>query len=233
LRKIVPALLITVLIFSPVLQVNASSSTIKATVDESLFVEYDFENLDLNIYNQTKANSQLFNVTTIPQIIVKNFESKNQTLVRWGLGPETDIYDDANRAIHVSFFLGGSDVVSFKVNGTTMKRTYEVKTEWRRFKVNLTSDFSVDFGQRLAKPVAEWQKTNETTFYFESRETGTLDLFFYLVLPASASSVSVQGDTVFYDMPPRFEDQLLNSPFLILGALAIVLAIVLIYRKVR
>jgi hypothetical protein len=56
---------------------------------------------------------------------------------------------------------------------------------------------------------------------------------FDLALPSSASNVKVQGDTIFYDMPPRLEDQLLNSPFLILGAIAIVLAIALIYRKVR
>lgn len=233
MRKIVPALLITILIVSLVLQVNASSNTIKATVDDSLFITYDFESLDPLIYNQTKSNPQLFNISTIPQIITKNLEQKNQKLVRTGLVPQTNIYDDDNHSIRISFFLGGSDIVSFTVNKTTMKRTYEVKTEWRKFQVNLTDNFSIDFAQHLAKPVAEWQKTNETTFYFENKETGTFDMFFYLVLPASASNVSVQGDTVFYDMPPRFEDQLLNSPFLILGALAVALAIVLIYRKAR
>jgi len=231
MRKIALATLISILILSVVIPVNASITT-KATVDDSLFITYDFENLDSTIYNQTKANTQ-FNITTIPQIIKKNLEQKNQTLVNWGLGPQTDIYDDANRAIHISFFLSGSDIISFTVNETTMKHTYQVSTEWRKLQVNLTSDFSIDFAQRLAKPVAEWQKTNETTLYYENKQIGMLDVFFILILPASASNIQVRGDIVTYDMPPRFEDQLLNSPFLILGALAVALVIILIYRKAR
>jgi hypothetical protein len=160
-------------------------------------------------------------------------QQKDQSLVSWWLGPQIDIYDDANRAIHISFFLGGSDIISFIVNGTTMKRAYQVKTEWRKFQVNLTSDFSIDFAKNLAEPLAQWPKADATTFFYESMHTGTLDISFYLVLPSSASSIQVQGDTVFYDMPPRFEDQLLNSPFLILGVLAVALVMVLIYRKAR
>jgi len=221
MRKIVLASLIAVLILSAVLPVNASITT-KAAVDDSLFITYDFENIDPIIYDQIKANPQ-FNISTIPQTIIKNLEEKNQKLVKWG----------ANQAVHISFFLSGSDIISFTVNETTLKRTYQVKTEWRKFQIDLTGNFSIDFAQRLAQPVAEWQKKYKTTFYYENSETGALDVFFNLVLPASAERVQVEGDTVFYDMPPRFEDQLLNSPFLILGAIAVALVIVLIYRKAR
>lgn len=230
MKKISLINLIAILALSAAIPVNASVTT-KTTIDDSLFITYDLS-LDQTLYNQTKTNTQ-FNISTIPQIIIKNFEEKNQTLVRWGLGPQTDIYDDANHAIHISFFLSGSDIISFKVNETTMERMYQVRTEWRKFQVNLTSDFYIDFAELLAKPVAEWQKTNATTFYYENKEAGTLDAFFYLFLPASASNVRVEGDTVFYDVPPRFEDQLLNSPFLVLGAIAVALMIVLIYRKAR
>jgi len=231
MRKIAFATLIAILILSVVIPVNASITT-KATVDDSLFITYDFENLDSTVYDQTKANTQ-FNITTIPQIIKKNLEQKNQTMVNWGLGPQTNIYDDANRAIHISFFLGGSDIISLTVNKTTMKHTYQVNTEWRKFQINLTSDFPIDFAQRLAKPVAEWQKTDATPFYYENKQEGTLDVFFYLILPASASNIQVQGDTVTYDTPASLTDQLLNSPFFILGALAAALVIVLLYRKAR
>jgi len=231
MRKIALASLTAILILSAIIQVNASITT-RATVDDSLFITYDFENLNPSTYDQIKANAQ-FNITTIPQIIVENLEQKNQKLVNFGLGPLTDIYDDANQAIHISFFLSGSDIISFTVNTTTMRRTYQVKTEWRKFEVTLASNFTIDFAQYLAEPVAQWQKTDLTTFYLENKPTDTLNVFFYLALPPSASNVQVQEDTITYDIQPRLEDQLLNSPFLILGAIAVALIIVILYRKAR
>ncbi len=239
MKKIALTGLIILLTLSAVFPVNASSITIKGTVDDNLFVAYDFEKLDPLVYDQAKINPQ-FNISTIPQVILKNFEKKNQTAVSWGLAPQTNVYDDVNQTIHISFFLGGSDIISFTINRTTLKRTYQVNTEWRNFEVNLTGNFSVDFAQSLAKPVFEWQKIDYTDShgivhpaYYENKQIGTLDMFFYLILPASASGIHVQGDTVIYEMPPRMEDQLLSSPFLILGALAVVLVIALLYRKVR
>jgi len=232
LRKtayVIPAI---ILILSVILTVNASTSTTKTTVDDSLFITYDFENLNSTLYNQAKVNTQ-FNISTIPQNIKQSLEQSGQKLVNWWPGPQTSMYDDANNAFHISFFLGGSDIVSFKVNGTTMKRTYQVNTEWRKFQVSLTNNFTVNFAQYLEKRVADWQKTNATSFYYENKETGTLDVTFSLALPTSASNIQVQEDTISYDMPPRLEDQLLNSPLLILGAIAVALVIILIYRKVR
>ena len=231
MKKFALATVIPILILSVVIPANASITT-KVKVNDNLFITYDFENLDPILYDQTKANTQ-FDVSTIPNIIMQNFEKRNQTMLNWSLDPQTDIYDDVNRAIHISFFMGGSDIMSFIVNKTTMKRTHQLSTEWRRFQVNLTSDFTLDFTQHLAKPVAEWQKINATTFYYENRQTGTLDIFFYLILPSSASNIQVQGDTIFFDMPFSLEDQLLNSPFLPLAALAVALVIILIYKKAR
>ena len=232
MRKTVLTPLIAILILSVILPVNASISATKVTVDDSLFVTYDFENLNSTLYDQIKAEAK-FNITTIPRTIKENLEQMDLKLVNWWLGPQTSIFEDADQSIHISFFLGGSDIVSMKVNGTTMKRVYQLSTEWRKFKVNLTSNFTLDFAQSLNNPLADWQRINATSFYYESKQTGTLDVTFSLVLPTSASDIRVQGDTVFFDMPPRFEDQLLNSPFLILGAIAVALAIALVYRKVR
>ncbi len=229
--------IIAILILSIALPVSAQITT-KSTVDDSLFVTYDFQNLNQTVYE--KATTQ-FSAETIPQAIVKNLEQQNKTLVRYGFGAQPLAFDNATRTIHTSFFLGGFDIISFAVDETTMKRTYQVKTEWRKFQVNLTDDFPIDFAQHLDRPVAEWQKINYTdtqgsvhpAYYYENNQTGTLDMLFYLILPASASNIQVDGDIVTYVMPPRFEDQLLNSPFLILGALAVALVIVLIYRKAR
>lgn len=203
--------------------------TANVSVDDILFVTYEFADVDQTVYDQARIE---FTAERIPEAIVDNLEATNQT-AQWGLGPLPLDFDDANRVVRVSFFLSGSSISSFSVNRTTLKRVYEVKTDWRKFQVNLTGSYSVDFAERLAAPVAEWQKPNATTFYYESKQTGAPDILFYLVVPSSAMEVRAVGDTVFYEMQPYLEDQLLGTPFLILIALVVALAIILLYRKVR
>lgn len=197
------------------------------SVGEDLYVTFDFAGLDQTVYDQAKTQ---FTNQTIPNIIANNFEQRNQTVGTRALPLD---FDDATRSITSSFYLGGSAIISLTINKTTLKRIYEVKTDWRKIKVSLTDNFSVDFAQLAATPVDEWQKQSDTTFYYENKNTGTLDVFFYVSLPASASQVSADGDTVFFEMPPLAEDILLGTPFLILIALAIILVIILLYRKVR
>ncbi len=215
-----------------ILPVNAQI-TVNGTVDDSIFVSYRFDNLDADVYSAVKANLN-FNSSTIPEMIVQNLQEQNLKLVRWGLGPQQDIvYDDAARSIKTEFYLGGSDVISFTFNRTTMSRIYQVRTDWRKIKVNLTADLTVDFASRLAQPLAEWQKISPTTFFYENSEPNTVDILFYFGIPTSASQIQVQTDTVTYEMPPLLSDQLINSPFVILGTIAVVLVIVLLYRSVR
>ena len=203
--------------------------TANVRVDDSLFVTYEFADVDQAVYNQARIE---FTAERIPEAIADNLEAKNQA-VQWGLGPSPVDFDDVNRVIRASFFLSGSSISSFSVNRTTLKRVYEIKSDWRKFRVNLTDNYSVDFAERLAEPVAEWQKVNATAFYYESKETGAPDILFYLAVPASAMEVRAVGDTVFYEMQPYLEDQLLGTPFLILIALVVALVIILLYRKVR
>jgi len=220
--------LTTILILSMPAVVNAQT-TVNVRADDSLFVTYEFANLDPLVYEQARIQ---FPADRIPKLIADNLEAVNQT-IRWGLGSEPLTFDDASRTIRNSFFLGGSSLVSFTLNRTTLRRVYEVETDWRKFKVNLTDSYSVDYARRLATPASEWQKPDSTTFYYENKETDVPDVRFYLVLPASASRVRVLGDTVFYDAQPYVEDQLLGSPFLILVALVVALVVILVYRKVR
>jgi len=225
-KALLVAVFVCLFTLSQSMQVNAEI-TGNISVGEDLFVTIEFKDLDQTVYDQAKLQ---FTAEKIPDIIVTSFEQKNQTVGTRALPLDPD---DASRTIRNSFYLGGPAIVSFTVNKTTLKRVYEVKTDWRKFKVNLTNGFSIDFAQRTATPVAEWQKLNDTTFYYENKETGTLDVFFYLALPSSASKVRAQGDTVFFEMPPSMEDILLGTPFLILIGLAIALVIILLYRKAR
>jgi hypothetical protein len=220
------AVFVCLLVLSSSMLVNGEIAG-NMSVGEDLFVTFEFKGLDQLVYDQARLQ---FTAEKIPEIIVGNFEKKNQTVGARALPLESD---DASRTIRSSFYLGGSAIVSFTVNKTSLRREYEVKADWRKFKVNLTDSFSVDFAQHAAKPVAEWQKPNATSFYYENKDTGSLDVLFYLVLPSSASGVRVQGDTVFFEVPPYAEDVLLGTPFLILIALAVALVIILLYRKAR
>jgi len=220
---------LTVLLFVSVAQVHASVS-VESTVGDNIAIIYNFENLDETTYNEAMANDQ-FNSSTIPKIIVKNLEEQNLTHVNYGFQPNT--YDNATKTIRVSLYLSGSDIISFTVNRTTMRKTYQVKTEWRKFQVNLTNSFSINFAHYFAEPVEKWQ-LNQTTYYIETHGTGFFDvLSFQLTLPTTATNVQAQGDTITYEVPPYFEDIFLNSPFLILTVLIIVIIVALIYRRVR
>jgi hypothetical protein len=240
MRKFVIMSITVILIVQFIFSACASSATTRSFVDDNLLVTYNFAGFDASTYNQTKNNAQ-FNASTIPEIIVNSMTEKNLIRVSWGPAPQPIAYDDANRTIDVSFFLSGSDIISFSINRTSINRTYKVKSEWQKFQVNLTSNLTVDFAAAFDKAVSEWQRISYTdasqnvhpAFYYKNNQTSTVDVSFYLVLPSSASSVGVEGDIVTYQMPALFADQLLSSPLLILVALIIVLAIVLLYRKAR
>jgi len=203
--------------------------TVNVRIDDSLSITYELANLSQPVYEQARIE---FTPEKIPETIVENFEKGDQTL-RWGPSPSPIEFDNTTHTIRNSFFLSGSSIMSFTLNKTTLRRIYEVKTDWRRIKVNLTSSYSVDFAQRLSKPVSEWQKLGATTFFHESKETGAPDILFNISLPASASAVRAEADIVFYEGEPYLEDQLLNSPFLILVALIVALVIISVYRKAR
>jgi len=221
----------TGLLFVLVAPVHASVS-VESTVGDNVNIICNLVNLDPTIYNEAIANQQLFNSSSIPQIIVKNLEKQNLTNVNYRFQPNA--YDNATKTITVSFYLNGSDIISFTTNRTTMRKTYQVKTQWRKFQVNLTNSFLIDFAQHFAEPVEKWQKPNQTTYYIETHETGFFNvLSFKLNLPATAINVQAQGDTITYEVPPHFEDLFLNSPFLILAVLVLVIIVALIYRRVR
>jgi len=231
-KPVLVVICFTVLLLVSVAPVYASVS-VESTVGDNISIIYNFENLDETIYNEAMANDQ-FNSSTIPKIIVENLKEQNLTHVNYG--SQSITHDDATKTIRVSFYLNGSDIISSALNRTTMRKTYQVKTEWRNFQVNLTSSFSINFAHYFAEPVEKWQKLSQTTYsyYIETHETGFFEaLSFKFTLPATATNVQAQGDTITYEVPPNFEDTFLNSPFLILTVLILIIIVALIYRRVR
>jgi len=230
MKKTVPTFVFLVVLVVVLVAPAHASVSVDSTVEDNIKITYNLENLDSTSYNETMTNNQ-FNSSTIPNIIVKNLEKQNLTHVNYDFQPNT--YDNATKTIRVSFYLGGSDIISFTINRTAMRKTYQVKTEWRKFQVNLTNSFLIDFTQYFAEPVEKWQKPNQTTYYIETHGTGFFNvLSFKITLPAAATNVQAQGDTITYEIP-YFEDVFLNSPFLILAVLILVIIVALIYRRVR
>jgi hypothetical protein len=212
---------------------QASISVTSTITDNNIYVVYNLQNINQTIYDEIKANQQ-FNISTIPTAIIKNLENQGLTQVKWWLPLQPDIFNDTTKSIHVSFYLEGSDIIDSETNRTTMKRTYQLNTEWRKLQLDLTNTFSINFTQHFAEPVENWQKPNPTTYHFEVHETGFFDtLSFNLALPTTATNVQAQGDTITYEVQPYFEDVFLNSPFLILAVLIVIIIIALIYRRIR
>lgn len=232
MKKLGATHLLLTLLVTLITPVHASV-TMQATIDKNIHVVFIFENVNSTIYNETKRNEQIFNITTIPKAIKKNLEQQGLTSVRWGYEQEI-IFNDSTNSIRVEFYLAGSDIINFKFNKTTMARIYHIQTEWRKFHIDLTHNFSLDFAQYFDTPVAQWNYSDsEKAYYYERTDLDSFDPSCRFVLPPTATNVHAIGDTIIFEVPPLLQDVLLNSPFLILGVLIIVIMVAFLYRRLR
>jgi len=237
MKKIVCAhLLFLLLIVTFITSVHASV-TVQAIIDQDVHVAFNLENINSTIYWAIK-NENLINTSTIPNSILKKLEQQNLTHVDVYTQPIA--FNDSESSIYVAFSLTGSDILNFTVNTKAMTRTYHARTEWRKFQVNLTNGFSLDFNEYFGEPVERWQRINYTlnakthpAYYYDFTDSNTFDPACYFILPAAATNVQVAEDILTFELPLSFGDSLLNSPFLILGALIVVIIAFFLYRRVR
>jgi len=229
MKKSATAHLFLILFIMLIMPIHASV-TMEVTIDQNIHVTLNFENVSSPIYNDIK---QTFNITTIPLIIEKNLEQQDLTHVRWGYTQDVD-FNDSTNSINAKFFLGGSDIMTSTYNKTTMARRYQVRTEWRKIHADLAENFSIDFNEYFGTPIADWDYVDsEKAYYNEYTELDAFTPSCKFVLPKTAINVNAVGDTIFFELPPLFEDVLLNSPFLIFGALITAIIVTFIYRKIR
>jgi len=229
MKKLTVTYLLLILFVALIIPVHASVM-MEATINQSIHVALNFENVSFPIYDEIK---QTFNITTIPLIIEKNLEQQGLTQVRWGYSQEI-CFDNSTNSIHAEFFLSGSDIITSTFNKTTMARRYQVRTEWRKFHADLAENFSINFNEYFGTQIADWDYIDsEKAYYNEYTELIAFTPSCKFVLPKTAININAAGDTIFFETPPLFEDVLLNSPFLILGALITVIIIAFIYRKIR
>jgi len=236
MKKIVCAHLLFLLLIGTLIASVHASVTVQAIIDQDVHVAFNLESINSTIYSTIK-NEQLINESTIPNIILDNLEQKNLTHADAYTQPI--VFNDSASSIHVAFSLTGSDILETKVNTTSMTKTYHVETNWRKFQLNLTNEFSLNFTKYFGELVEKWQRINFTlnskahsAYYHNFTDSNTFAEC-YFILPTAATNVQVTGDIITFELPLSFEDSLLNSPFLILGALIVVIIAFSLYRRAR
>jgi len=228
-------LLFLLLAIALVMPAHAAVTT-QAIINEDIQVIFDFRNISSEMYeNLTITDS------TIPEIIKSNLAQQGLTHVDYRYTPLD--FDPAENLLHVAFILFGSDILNFTVNTESMTKTYHVRTDWRKFEVNLTNEISVNFTEYFATPISQsppWQRINYTlnskmhpAYYYNFTGSDSPDSLCYFVLPTAATNIQVVGDFITFELPMSFGDSLLNSPFLILGAIIVVIIAFSLYRKIR
>ena len=231
MKKPIQLNLVLVLILTLVTPVYASVE-LKATIGEDIHVVFNFQNV--TAYETIKAE-ELINETTIPEIIRASLEERNLTDVEFYGEPV--VFNDTEKSITVSFHLSGSDILNFTFGVETMRRRFRVRTDWRKFELNLTENFSLDFAEYFGKPLSDWDFDNKTypTYYCNYTGAVPFDPVCYFILPREATEVHIDEDmeTIVFELPPSLGESLLNSPFLILGAIIVANIIALLYRSVR
>jgi hypothetical protein len=216
---------------------SCASVSIQATIDQNIYVIFNFQNIDSTIYNET-IRQDSFSVSTIPQAIEENLEERDLRNAECIYDPTQEISDDSTRSIRVELLLIGSDIIYVTINKTTMNKIYNVRTDWRKFHVNLTDNYVLDFSEYFGKPMAEWEFENKTTparYYCNDTSSIEFDPICYFTLPSRAINphIAEDMDTIVFELPLPLGESLLNSPFLILVALIIVNAVAVLYRKIR
>jgi hypothetical protein len=238
-KQILAILFFSIFLLSAVAS-GHSAVTVESTIeDNSINIVCSLTNLNQTIYETAKTNN-VFNGSAIVQIISQNLREQNRTNVTHGF--QLNTYDDINRAIRASFFLGGTDIITSTINQASLKRNFQAKTDWRKFKVNLTSNVSIDFATYFAESVEKWQRIDykdstgnlHQSYYYETAENAELGkMSFRFIMPSAATNVQATGDTITFDVPLGFEDVFIGSPFPVLVVIIVAVLIVLVYRRIR
>ena len=228
--------LLFILLANLIIPVYASLS-IQASIGQNIHVVFDFRDIDSATYSETKHQS-LFNVSTIPKTIKEGLEERNLGNGECIYDPTQEIFDDLTRSIHLEFALTGLDIIHVTIDNATRNKIYSVRTDWRKFQVNLTNEYVLDFNEYFGMPLREWEFDNKTTsirYTYNHTSSIGFDAVCSFILPTSAMNPHIAEDweTIVFELPPSLGESLLNSPFSILVAVLLVNAIAIVYRRIR
>jgi hypothetical protein len=236
LRKPAVALLLaTALMSLMIASAYASTASIEAKIssaNQELNVAFTFV-MSNATYNILKSNSGLLNETSVPRAIQTNFVKEGHTGLTYS-NPAIS-YNDTSKSILSTFQLSGQGVISSTNDRTAGTENFQISTIWREFSLNITDGPFFNFTQNLGTPLTAW--TNSTangiaSFSYSNIVAGVSCIF---ELPSSAKNVALTGTTISFNVPYQvpWEDKLIDSPVLVLIALAVVGLIIFVYRKTR
>jgi hypothetical protein len=207
-----------------------SSVKVESIIEETVRVNFEFTNIEQRLYDDIQMQG-IFNASSIPMVVeerLEQMELKNAWVVH---DPLQSIFDNETHSIKVELFLAGFDIISYRLNTMDMTKIFRVRTDWRNFEVSLTHNYSLNLNEHFGNPVSEWT-LKDHTFEAESSENN-LKMSFRFVLPEKAFVIHAEEDIIVFKTALGLEDTLLNSPFLILGAIIVVNVVVLVYRRVK
>lgn len=230
--------LLGLIFFSLIVPIHASI-TVEGVLEQTIQVIYAIENINSTLYEEILEQG-IFTNLTIPHAIETYFGEQNLENAEVDYDPAKQIFTNSTKSIHVELYLSGSDITDSTFNPAAMTKTYNVETGWRKIQVNLTDGVALNFAQYFGKSVSEWEITNYTingephpTYFYDSADSAMFDPLCRFVLPANAIDIHAIKDTIIFELPIPLEDNLINSPFLVLGVLIIVNIALVAYRKMR
>jgi len=239
MKKLVLASFLCLLLAVSIAPVYASI-TVEVFIDDSLRISFHFDfKSNSTMYDEIVAHPEIFNSSSIRLTIMKNLEKQNLEASLSQI--PTEFFNNAEKSIHVEFYLGGEDILSYILDAIAATRTYSVKMNWMKFEISLTNTFRLNFTSYFATPISNWQKVNRTiggnvhpALYYNST-AGTTPFYTacYFILPTTATNIKTVGDTLIFEVPTILEDRLIDSPLLILGGIIIAIIAANLYRKVR
>ncbi|MEA2089893.1 MAG: hypothetical protein U9O89_03935 [Thermoproteota archaeon] len=199
--------------------------SVQAEVNEKVHVVFQLVNI--TDYQLIK-NQSLITDSTIPEAII------NQTQLCINYSVSDLSFNDSTCSINVVFDLYGLDVLNSTLNMNTMTKICSLRTDWRKFHLNLTDGFPYNFTKYFGTPIAQWQNRTDD----EGRRCFVYshdNLSFLFKLPTSAKNVHVAEDneTIVFEVSLSKGDNLLNSPFLVLIAVVVANIVAFIYRKTK
>jgi hypothetical protein len=234
--KRVYASLILVLFVASIVIVSAYAVSINAQVkiDERLNVVLEFKNVAE--YDEIYQSGEVGILNATKKAIEGNLAQRRLSgYVGFDTNPV--VFDNETKSIKIVFYMAGSDVFHTEVDTEKASRLCKVRTDWRRVRLNFSETVTFDLSRYFGVPVAQWQNStdDEGRMRFVSPQNPDMpESSFSFTLPSSARNVRFAADkeTIFFELPLSFGDQLLNSPILVLIILVIIVCVVLVYRKI-
>ena len=221
-----------VIVFSVlVASAYAASVTVVTTITQDFYVVFTFSDVNATVYGSVRS---IMTANTVPMALDNSMAPKGQLGVNYN--NQSISFDNDTHSIVSAFTLQGTSIINSSIDRAAKIETFRMNTAWRKFYLNVTTNFSFNFTQNFAQPLSSWKNDTSggATSYSYSNSTSEGVLSCSFQLPNYASDIAVSGDIITFDAPynASFADNFISSPILILIALAVAGVIVYIYRKI-